>query len=199
MRSSRDRADSSHWTREALRPTWALRDCSIRIPAGRVAGLVGPNGAGKSTFLNLAAGLSSPTVGEIRVFGRSPQEHLLQLLDRVGFVAQDTPLYGNFMVGEMLTFGRRLNRRWDQPAAEERLRRLDIPFRQRIGQLSGGQRAQVALALALGKRPDLLRARGATRPTCAPRVHAGSDLRSRRGGHHGDAFLARRRRPGARL
>ena len=136
--------------------TWALRDYSIRIPAGRIAGLVGPNGAAKSTFLNLAAGLSSPTVGEIRVFGRSPQEHLLQLLDRVGFVAQDTPLYGNFMVGEMLTFGRRLNRRWDQPTAEERLRRLDIPFRQRIGQLSGGQRAQVALALALGKHPELL-------------------------------------------
>jgi ABC-2 type transport system ATP-binding protein len=136
--------------------TWALRDCSIRIPAGRIAGLVGPNGAGKTTFLNLAAGLSSPTTGEIRVFGRSPQEHLLLLLDRVGFVAQDTPLYSNFTVGEILTFGRRLNRRWDQPAAEERLRRLDIPVEKRIGQLSGGQRAQVALALALGKRPELL-------------------------------------------
>jgi ABC-2 type transport system ATP-binding protein len=135
---------------------WALRDCSMRIPAGRIAGLVGPNGAGKSTLLNLTAGLLSPTTGEIRVFGRSPQDDLLLLLDRIGFVAQDTPLYSDFTVADILTFGRRLNRRWDLAAAEERLRRLDIPLRQRIGHLSGGQRAQVALALALGKRPELL-------------------------------------------
>lgn len=136
--------------------TWALRDCSIRVPAGKIAALVGPNGAGKTTFLHLSAGLLRPTEGEIRVFGRSPQEQLLLLLDRVGFVAQDTPLYATFSVGDMLRFGRRLNRRWDQAAAEERLRSLDIPFNKQVGQLSGGQRAQVALALALGKHPELL-------------------------------------------
>ena len=136
--------------------TWALRDCSLRIPAGRIAGLVGPNGAGKSTFLHLAAGLSRPTTGKVTVFGRSPQQHLLVLLDRVGFVAQDTPLYSRFTVAEMLTFGRRLNSRWDQAAAEGRLRHHDIPLDRRVGQLSGGQRSQVALALALGKRPELL-------------------------------------------
>lgn len=136
--------------------TWALRDGSIRVPAGKIAALVGPNGAGKTTFLHLSAGLLRPTEGEIRVFGRSPQEQLLLLLDRVGFVAQDTPLYATFSVGDMLRFGRRLNRRWDQAAAEERLRSLDIPFNKQVGQLSGGQRAQVALALALGKHPELL-------------------------------------------
>jgi ABC-2 type transport system ATP-binding protein len=136
--------------------TWALRDCSIRVPAGKIAGLVGPNGAGKTTFLHLAAGLLRPTAGEITVFGRSPQEQLLLLLDRVGFVAQDTPLYTRFSVGDMLRFGRELNRRWDQAAAEERLRSLDIPLDKRVGQLSGGQRSQVALALALGKHPELL-------------------------------------------
>jgi ABC-2 type transport system ATP-binding protein len=136
--------------------TWALRDCSIRVPAGKIAGLVGPNGAGKTTFLHLAAGLLRPTAGEISVFGRSPQEQLLLLLDRVGFVAQDTPLYTRFSVGDMLRFGRELNRRWDQAAAEERLRSLDIPLDKRVGQLSGGQRSQVALALALGKHPELL-------------------------------------------
>ena len=136
--------------------TWALRDCSVRVPAGKIAGLVGPNGAGKTTFLHLAAGLLRPTAGEIRVFGRSPQSQLLLLLDRVGFVAQDTPLYPRFSVGDMLTFGRKLNRRWDTAAAEARLRTLGIPFDKRVGQLSGGQRSQVALALALGKHPELL-------------------------------------------
>jgi ABC-2 type transport system ATP-binding protein len=136
--------------------TWALRDCSIRVPAGKIAGLVGPNGAGKTTFLHLAAGLLTPTAGEIRVFGRSPQSQLLLLLDRVGFVAQDTPLYAGFSVGDMLQFGRKLNPRWDQAAAEERLRKLDIPFDKSVGHLSGGQRSQVALALALGKHPELL-------------------------------------------
>ncbi|HVS07131.1 MAG TPA: ABC transporter ATP-binding protein [Candidatus Dormibacteraeota bacterium] len=136
--------------------TWALRDCSIRVPAGKIAGLVGPNGAGKTTFLHLAAGLLRPSSGEITVFGRSPQSQLLLLLDRVGFVAQDTPLYAGFSVADMLRFGQKLNRRWDPAAAETRLRSLDIPFDKRISHLSGGQRSQVALALALGKHPELL-------------------------------------------
>ena len=136
--------------------TWALRDCSILVPAGKIAGLVGPNGAGKSTFLNMAAGLLCPTSGDIRVFGRSPRSDLLVLLDRVGFVAQETPLYPSFTVADTITFGRRLNRRWNTAAVEQRLKRLEIPFDKRINKLSGGQRAQVALALALGKRPELL-------------------------------------------
>lgn len=136
--------------------TWALRDCSIRIPAGRIAGLVGPNGAGKTTFLHLVAGLTRPTVGEVAVFGRSPNSQLLLLLDRIGFVAQDTPLYSSFTVGETLAFARHLNRRWDQASAEQRLRRLQIPLDKRVGRLSGGQRSQVALAMALGKQPELL-------------------------------------------
>lgn len=136
--------------------TWALQECSIRIPAGKIAGLVGPNGAGKSTFLHLAAGLIRPTSGEIRVFGRSPQTQLLLLLDRVGFVAQDTPLYSAFSVADMLTFGMRLNPRWDRAASQSRIRRLGIPLDQLVGRLSGGQRSQVALTMALGKHPDLL-------------------------------------------
>ena len=136
--------------------TWALQECSIRIPPGRIAALVGPNGAGKTTFLHLAAGLLRPTTGAVRIFGRTPQEHPLLLLDRVGFVAQDAPLYLRFSVADTIRFGRELNLRWDQPAVEARLLRLNIPLDRRVDSLSGGQRSQVALALALGKRPELL-------------------------------------------
>jgi ABC-2 type transport system ATP-binding protein len=135
---------------------WALRDCSIRVPPGRIAGLVGPNGAGKTTFLHVAAGLLRPNAGEIRVLGRSPRAESRIVRDRVGLMAQDAPLYRGFSVEDMLRFGRKLNARWDQGAAESRLRALNIPFDRRIGDLSGGQRSQIALSLVLGKRPDLL-------------------------------------------
>jgi ABC-type multidrug transport system ATPase subunit len=133
---------------------WALRDCSLRVPAGRVAALVGPNGAGKST-LHLAVGLSTPDDGAIRVLGEVPGT-TTALLARLGFVAQDTPLYRDFTAAKLITMGSRLNRRWDAALATDRLRQLRIPCDRPVGQLSGGQRAQVALALALAKRPDLL-------------------------------------------
>ena len=125
---------------------WAVRDCTLRLPAGRVAALVGPNGAGKSTLLHLAVGLTRPTAGEVRGVD----------LAQVGFVAQDTPLYRTMSGADLLRMGRALNPRWDGRAAEERLRELSIPLDRPAGTLSGGQRAQIALALALAKRPDLL-------------------------------------------
>jgi ABC-2 type transport system ATP-binding protein len=138
------------------RSGWALRDCSVRIPAGRICGLVGPNGAGKTTLLRLAVGLLKPTAGEVNVFGWSPTRQPILVLARVGFVPQDRPLYRHFTVGEILQLGRHLNPRWDQDAAAGRLHRLGIPLNRKVAQLSGGQQAQVSLALALGKRPDLL-------------------------------------------
>jgi ABC-2 type transport system ATP-binding protein len=138
------------------RRTVALSDCTFELPAGRIAALVGPNGAGKTTLLHLAVGLRRPTRGRVRTLGWSPLSDVQLLLPRIGFVAQDTPLYGRFTVAEMLQFGRTMNRRWDHTIAEGRLQRLAIPRRQRIDELSMGQRAQVALALALGKRPELL-------------------------------------------
>lgn len=135
--------------------TWGLRDCSLSIPAGHVAALVGPNGAGKTTFLRLAVGLLRPSAGTIRAFGETPRDNLAAL-GRIGFVGQDTPLYADFTVAELLTMGGRLNPRWDQPGATERLDRLAIPLDRRTGTLSGGQRAQVALTLALAKQPELL-------------------------------------------
>ncbi|HEX5261445.1 MAG TPA: ABC transporter ATP-binding protein [Gaiellales bacterium] len=136
--------------------TWALRDCSLAIPQGQVAALVGPNGAGKTTLLHLATGILGPTRGRVEVFGWSPHEQPLMVLARVGFVAQDHPLYRGFTVAEMLRVGRKLNPRWDEQIARGRLDRLGIGLEQRVGKLSGGQQAQVALVLALAKRPELL-------------------------------------------
>lgn len=135
---------------------WALRDCSLDVPTGSIAALVGPNGAGKSTLLNLIVGLLSPTEGSLEAFGLSPQTRLRELLPRIGFMAQDHPLYRDFSVDEMLTMGRRLNARWDAAKAERRLAQLRIPLHARVKTLSGGQLAQVALTLAIGKQPDLL-------------------------------------------
>jgi ABC-2 type transport system ATP-binding protein len=136
------------------RRTWALQDCNLTVPQGRIAALVGPNGAGKTTLLHLAVGLLAPTTGTIRVLDQPPGDP--ELLAQVGFVAQDTPLYRDFTAAEHLTMGAKLNRRFDQPLARSRLERLAIPLDRRVGTLSGGQRAQVALALALAKRPQLL-------------------------------------------
>ena len=135
--------------------TWALRDCSLRLPKGRVAGLVGPNGAGKTTLLHLAVGLLRPDEGSVRVLGESPHGNA-ELLARVGFVAQDTPLYAGFKADDLIAMGRHLNTRWDASLARGRLGKLGIPLDRKVRKLSGGQRAQVALSLALAKRPELL-------------------------------------------
>lgn len=133
----------------------ALAGCSLEIPAGSVVALVGPNGAGKSTLLHLVAGLLRPSAGSVRVFDRDPATDT-ELLPRIGLVAQDAPLYPSFSVRDTLRLGRELNPRWEDATARERLQALGIDLGQKVGSLSGGQRAQVALALALGKRPELL-------------------------------------------
>jgi ABC-2 type transport system ATP-binding protein len=135
---------------------WALRECSLSIPPGSVTALVGPNGAGKTTLLHLAIGLIAPSTGEVRVLGWSAREQPQLVLPRVGFVAQEHPLYRGFRLAEMLKLGRKLNPRWDDELARDRLARLGIPLGQKVGRLSGGQQAQVALTLALAKRPELL-------------------------------------------
>ena len=133
---------------------WALRDCSLAIPAGHVAALVGPNGAGKSTFLNLAVGLVAPSAGSVRVLGGRPAGSPAAL-DGIAFVAQDTPLYRNLSAADMLHLTRNLNRRFDQ-ARRRRVSPSSDPARAEGRELSGGQQAQLALTLALARRPRLL-------------------------------------------
>jgi ABC-2 type transport system ATP-binding protein len=137
------------------RRTWALRDCTLAIPQGRVVGLVGPNGAGKTTLLRLAAGMLSPTCGTITALGERPAAGPAQLA-RVGFVAQDTPVYARMTVADHLCLGAWLNPGWDGDLAWHRIGQLGMNPKQRAGSLSAGQRAQLALTLALAKRPELL-------------------------------------------
>ena len=134
---------------------WALHDCTLSIPAGKVVGLVGPNGAGKTTLLHLAVGLMAPTSGTISVLGAGPGEGPGQLA-RVGFVAQNTPTYAGLSIAKHLRMGTWLNPSWDGDLAKRRIEQLGLDPRQKAGSLSGGQRAQVALTLAIAKRPELL-------------------------------------------
>ncbi|HJY01540.1 MAG TPA: ABC transporter ATP-binding protein [Streptosporangiaceae bacterium] len=140
---------------KAYRRTWALRDCTLAIPEGHVVGLVGPNGAGKSTLLRLATGMLTPTRGKITVLGERPAAGPAQLA-RVGFVAQDTAVYARMTVADHLRLGAWLNPGWDDDLARQRIGQLALDPKQRAGSLSGGQRAQLALTLAMAKRPELL-------------------------------------------
>jgi ABC-2 type transport system ATP-binding protein len=132
---------------------WALRACTLSLPEPAIVGLAGPNGAGKSTLLGLAVGLLAPTEGSIEVLGRDPWRETATLAE-VGYVPQDAPLYRSFTVRETLDFARKTNARWDAAVAGEFLARLRSD--RRVSALSAGERARLALAVALGKRPALL-------------------------------------------
>ena len=134
---------------------WALTDCTLSIPSGRVVGLVGPNGAGKTTLLHLAVGLLQPSAGTICVLGDRPGTGP-GALARFGFLAQDSPTYPRLTVGEHLRMGEWLNPAWDAQFAAGRIAQLGLDPHQRAGTLSGGERAQLALTLAVAKRPELL-------------------------------------------
>jgi ABC-2 type transport system ATP-binding protein len=134
---------------------WALQDCSLMVPEGRVCGLIGPNGAGKTTLLRLLAGLRSPSVGTAAVLGCEPGQ-TPAFLASIGYLAQDAPLYERFTANDHLEFGRHLNPRWDDRPIRRRLAALRIPLDQPVAKLSGGQRVQVALGLALAKRARVL-------------------------------------------
>lgn len=135
---------------------WGLRDCTLEVPAGAVAALVGPNGAGKTTLLEMIIGLLEPTEGQVSVFGETSRAETARTLARVGYVAQDHPLYRDFTVADMFHLGRAMNPSWDQKLAAARMDALGIPLKRKVRKLSGGQRAQVSLTMALAKRAPLV-------------------------------------------
>jgi ABC-2 type transport system ATP-binding protein len=137
------------------RKVTALTDCTITVPEGRISALIGPNGAGKTTLLRVLSGLARPTGGEVTVLGGTPRQDPAFLAE-IGFLAQEIPLYRRLSAADHVAAGARLNPRWDAESALERLTSLHIALDQAVGTLSGGQRAQVALSLALAKRPRLL-------------------------------------------
>ena len=136
-----------------FRRGWAVRDCTLSIPEQAIVGLAGPNGAGKSTLLALAVALLAPTEGEISVLGRDPWREP-ETLEDIGYVAQDAPLYRSFTVRETLDYARRINARWDPVIAGRSV--ADLRPDRRVSALSAGERARLALAIALGKRPRLI-------------------------------------------
>ena len=156
---------------------WGLRDCTLEVPAGAVAALVGPNGAGKTTLLEMIIGLLEPTEGQVSVFGEASRADTAETLARVGYVAQDHPLYRDFTVADMFHLGRAMNPGWDQELAAARMDTLGIPLQRKVKSLSGGQRAQVSLTMALAKRAAgrPRRAGLQPRPGRPAGVHAGRD------------------------
>ena len=148
-------AIETHELSKRYRRVSALTDCTVTVPQGRVSALIGPNGAGKTTLLRILAGLASPTGGMVTVLGGVPRQDPAFLAE-VGFLAQEIPLYRRFAAGDHIRIGAHMNPRWDASLVRDRLAELRIPLDRPVGKLSGGQRAQVALALTLAKRPRLL-------------------------------------------
>lgn len=148
-------AISTHGLGKRFGNTWALEECTIEVPRGHVSALVGPNGAGKTTLLRLLVGLAAPSAGDAWVLGRRPAQ-FEDYLNSIGYLAQDVPLYRRLSAEDHLRLGARLNRDWDDAGARERLTRLGIPMDRAVATLSGGQRAQVGLGLALAKQPQIL-------------------------------------------
>jgi ABC-2 type transport system ATP-binding protein len=146
--------ETSALTKRYRRVT-ALSDCTISVPEGRISALVGPNGAGKTTLLRLLAALAAPTAGRAVVLGGTPRQDPAYLAE-IGFLAQEIPLYRRMTAQDHMGIGAHLNPRWDGESVRVRLGGLKIPLDQPVGTLSGGQRAQVALALTLAKRPQVL-------------------------------------------
>jgi ABC-2 type transport system ATP-binding protein len=135
---------------------WALRDLDIAVEEGTITALVGPNGSGKSTLLKAWVGFERPTTGRLSILGADPVRHRGSAIRLTGFVPQQPSLYRELSVENHLAFAAAHRPGFDRPIARQYLDDLSIPLDSRAEQLSGGQQAQVGLALALGTRAPVL-------------------------------------------
>jgi ABC-2 type transport system ATP-binding protein len=138
------------------RGVWALQGIDLALPAGGITALVGPNAAGKSTLIKTWVGFERPTRGSVAVMGVDPWRDRSRALAKLGYVPQSPALYDGLSVEDHLDLARQLRPSFDRDYARNRLAQLDIPADRGGRDLSGGQQAQVALALALGTRAPLL-------------------------------------------
>src|SRR5664280_2979596 len=183
---------------------WALRNCSFRLPPGRIAALVGPNGAGKSTLLHLAVGLLEPDVGTVRIFGAAPFDGFetahASILADIGFVAQDTPLYADFTAAELLTMGSKLNRRLGRHPGPNVVGATRYPTGSAGGQVVRRPASPGRARPRAGQTPAAVaagRAGGQPRSTGPSGVPAGADRQCRGDRHHGAAVVPPGRRSAA--
>ncbi|CAM2844986.1 ABC transporter ATP-binding protein [Prescottella defluvii] len=137
-----------------FRSTEALRGCSFDVERGSITALVGANGAGKSTLMSIAVGLLEPDSGDVTVLGHRPGRN--GIVPGLAYVAQHKPLYRGFTVADILLFGEKSNTQWDNDYATRLVAEAQIPLSARVKTLTPGHRTRVALALALGRRPDVL-------------------------------------------
>ena len=135
---------------------WALRDLDLAVEEGSITALVGPNGAGKSTLLKAWVGFERPTAGRLRIHGVDPVRQRGRAIALTGYVPQQPSLYRELSVGDHLAFAAAHRPGFDRSLASRYLDDLSIPIDSRADELSGGQQAQVGLALALGTRAPVL-------------------------------------------
>ena len=138
------------------RGVWALAGIDLELPAGGITALVGPNAAGKSTLIKTWVGFEKPTRGAAAVMGLDPWRQRSHALANLGYVPQSPALYDGLSVDDHLDLAVQLRPGFDRAYARERLDQLGIPRAAGARSLSGGQQAQVALALALGTRAPIL-------------------------------------------
>ena len=144
------------WKRYRRRARWALADVNLSIPAGRIVALLGPNGAGKSTLLRTWLGFESATKGYVRAAGVDPWRDSATAIRALGYIPQQPSLYDELTVAEHVDLAAYLRRGFDRHRALARIDELELPRAVRAAELSGGQRAQLALALVLAAGASIL-------------------------------------------
>jgi ABC-2 type transport system ATP-binding protein len=135
---------------------WAVRDASFSVPDGSITALVGANGAGKSTLIRACLGFERPDEGRILVCGIDPSSDRARAVNAIGYVPQSASLYRGLTIADHLVIGRAARRSFDHSYALSRVRKAGLSEDRKIADLSGGEQAQVALALALGTRAPVL-------------------------------------------